>query len=60
MMGYYNLQSVAGYLGLTLVLVWGSAPREGFNGYLRGFLASTNKFFILAGGPSTTLSFFEV
>ena len=27
----WDLQSVAGYLGLALVFVWGGALREGFN-----------------------------
>ena len=30
------LQSVTGYLGLTLVFVWNSAPREEFNRYFLG------------------------
>ena len=30
------LRSVTGCLGLTLVFVWNSAPREGFNRYFLG------------------------
>ena len=32
----WKLQSVAKDLGLTLVFMWGSAPREGFNRYFSG------------------------
>ena len=32
----WKLQSVARDLGLTLVFMWGSAPREGFNRYFSG------------------------
>ena len=33
-----GLQSVAGYLGLTLVFVWDSAPQGGFNCYFSRLL----------------------
>ena len=33
-----HLQSVTGYLGLTLVCVWGGAQQEGYNCYFGGFL----------------------
>ena len=45
------LQSVAGYLGLALVFVWGSTLRGGgLIAVLGKFLASIDKIFIFAGG----------
>ena len=51
--GVGGLRSVAGYLGLSLVFVWGwrLGPRrgEGLIAIFRGAFASTNRILILAG-----------
>ena len=62
-------QSVAGYLGLALAFVWGSAPREGGGliSIFREFFASASEIFIfyfwIGGGRGergTRLSLYEV
>ena len=55
-----QLQSVAKYLRLTLIFMWNSAPPKKLIAIFWVISASTNKFFILAGGMGTGLSFFEV
>ena len=55
-----GLQSVAGYLGLALVFVWGGALRGGLIAIFIGLFATVGGIFILAGGLGAGLSFYGV
>ena len=46
----FGPQSFIGYLGLTLVFMWNSALREGFNFYFSRVLWKCYQIFVLPGG----------
>ena len=54
------LQSVTGYLRLTLGLMWNCAQRKELIYVFQKFLAGIVKMFILAGRLSNKLSFYEL
>ena len=58
--GVVLLESFAGYLGLALVFVWGSALPGGLIYVFQVFLAIIGGIFILGGELGTRLSFYEV
>ena len=48
------------YLGLALVFVWNSAPRDRFNFSFQEFFVTIGKIFILAGRLGAGLSFYKI
>ena len=57
---FVHLESVTGYLRLTLVFLWNSRPREKFDYFFRDVFTSINKILNLAGGMGTRLPFYGV